>query len=811
VSVYLATFASELTKLSEAKEQKRESYGRQMLAAAPFAAASAVTDVPKGWVDKYVEQTIRQLPAAKRESAARAAIGRGVGRLSAGLLTSPVFLSGIKDLRSDDPERKKRGYAKVLGSGVVFSSVKGGIEGGIIGSAEGKAHAIKKIKNIAGARGILGLGGAILTSQAIATATKDKKKGKKEEKKSLWGRYGMPAAVGAATGAGEGAFEHAFAHRKNLSKITRRGLAGSAAGRAAASALGTVALTGLVKKFTTPGDKKVKDRPGYRLVPSKKDPSKKRWQKVASERQGKVDLSGYSFRPDRSLKPKELTYRRHVRRRFASLHKILEEKGVDTGAQMKRIVVPKRVLSKTDMLEHLGFVPVVVAVPEVGQTKLQSYRHPLSNHHIHDHGDSWVIHDDVHPSTTMLWLKRKLKEDGKLSDYSPPHKPKSVTRSHKSSGSLVRTTLEGMPHLIGEGVPGMAAWAKAKAFGLPGMKERVREGIDPSALRRMGKWSTSKLKYVHKQGYRLLPSKKDPSVKRWQKVASVQQPDMYQDVRQWAQQRNDVEVYRFMQQVNAEGMGERSQSRRAAYYALHDEMRNRGHRMPEPPMRRRLEEQRYETVQAPTAIDKASVAALAVSPGIVGGALSTMEPDDKEKILNDALDRTFIQNKLRREVSDDYFAEPELGRVFLPERGKELPGLVAHEIGHTNPGALRRATIAHPSTAVALRAGSIASIAIPLAILMSAGDGRYATRQELERKAKLTSAVGTLAAVAQAPGIAEEVVANAHAVRLLKQVGDPDAVGRVVRQAGPGFATYVAPLLVPMLAAHHLRRRARKA
>lgn len=809
MSVYLATFASELIKLSEAKEQKRESYGRQMLAAAPFAAASAVTDVPKGWVDEYVNKTIQGLPT---KGSWKTGIGRGAGRLGAGLVTSPVFLSGIKDLRSDDPERKKRGYAKVLGSGAVFSALKGGIEGGFKESGKGKAHALKKLKGIAGARGIVGLGSAAITAQAIASATKkpDGKKGEKK-KKSLWGQYGMPAAVGALTGAGEGAFEDVYTKGlRGAGKATRRSIAGAAGGRAVAGAIGAAALTGLAKKLA-PGDKKVKDRPGYRLVPSKKDPSKKRWQKIASERQGKVDLSGYSFRPDRSLKPQELTYRRRVRRRFASLHKILEEKGVDTGAQMKRIVVPKRVLSKTDMLEHLGFVPVVVAVPEVGQTKLQSYRHPLSNHHIHDHGDSWVIHDDVHPSTTMLWFKRKLEEDGKLSDYSPPHKPKSVARSHKSSGNLVRTTLEGMPHLIGEGIPGMAAWAKAKAFGLPGMKERVREGIDPSALRRMGTWSTSKLKYVHAQGYRLLPSKKDPSVKRWQKVASVQQPDMYQDVRQWAQQRNDVEVYRFMQQVNAEGMGERSQSRRAAYYALHDEMRNRGHRMPEPPMRRRLEEQRYETVQAPTAIDKASVAALAVSPGIVGGALSTMEPDDKEKILNDALDRTFIQNKLRREVSDDYLANADLGRVYLPERGKELPGLVAHEIGHTNPGALRRATIAHPSTEIALRAGSIASIAIPLAILMSAGDGRYATRQELERKAKLTSAVGTLAAVAQAPGIAEEVVANAHAVRLLKQVGDPDAVGRVVRQAGPGFATYLAPLLVPMLAAHHLRRRARKA
>ena len=590
MSVYLASFASELVKLSEAKDKERNQGGylRQVAAAAPFAAATAAADVPKGWVDKSVEQAIKRTPLAQRESPVRAAIGRGVGRLGAGLVTSPVFLSGIKDLRSDDEQVRARGYAKVVGAGAAFSGMKGGIEGGIVGSAKGREHALKKIKGIAGARGIIGLGSAALTARAIAGATKDKKQpGQAQQKKGLWGQYGMPTLVGGALGAGEGAFEEAYT--KGLRNVTRRGLLGAAGGRAAAGALGTAALTGLVKKFG--------------------------------------------------------------------------------------------------------------------------------------------------PSSKSTNMKKS------------------------------------------------------------------------------------------KPGYQLAPSKKDPTVRRWQKVAAANNsPDMYTDVRQWAQDRNDVEVYRLLQKVNEEGMGERTQSRRSAYYALHDEMQSRGHKLPEPPMREKVErEAKPGQVRAPTPLGNAAVASLAIAPGMVATALMALPPSEKDKILDDALDRVFIKNQMHRvegapmawpdgmpqEIAEEFGIPHSEPVVQLARKGEAQAGITAHEVGHMNPGALRRATIAHPITRVAMQAGALASIAVPLAVLMSAGDGKFATREELERKANLTSTVGTVAAAAQAPGIAEEAVANIKAVRALQSVGDEKALLRVLRQAGPGFATYLAPLLVPVAAAGYLRQKAR--
>tara|TARA_R110002126_G_scaffold52672_5_gene142977 strand:- start:7 stop:1710 length:1704 start_codon:yes stop_codon:yes gene_type:complete len=562
MSTRLVSFASELTKLSEEKDKERKGYGHRMIAAAPFAVASAAADVPKGWVDSSVEQRLRGVSKAQRASSLRKGLARGTGRLGAGLATSPIFLSGIQDLRSGDPERKKKGYAKIVSSGMAFGASKGAIEAAITSGGRDVGAIARKVKKLGTSRGIVGMGAAALTAASVAKATRKPKKG--EKPKSTWSSYGAPAMTGAAIGAGKGAFDELI---DKGSKATLRGVKASAGGRAAAGAIGAAALTGLVKKFTS--DKKVKGRPGYRLVPGKKDPSKRRWQKIASE----------------------------------------------------------------------------------------------------------------------------------------------------------------------------------------------------------------------------APS------------------DMYQDVSQWARKQNDQSVSGLMTDVAAGGMGERSQSRRSAYYALHDEMGRRGQQLPEPKMRSQVEHS--SRVYAPSMLDKAAVAMLAVAPGAVAGALMTLEPTAKDLMLEDAVDRAFIQGRLRREVSPDYSIYPESKVVLLPEQGKALPGLVAHEVGHADPGMLRKATIGSDAAQIAMRAGAFASVAIPLAVLMSAGDGRYATKQELESKAKIISTVGTIAALAQAPGILEEVAANVKAVSVLRSVGDSNALARVIRQAGPGFATYLAPLLVPMAASRILRRRAR--
>ena len=191
-----------------------------------------------------------------------------------------------------------------------------------------------------------------------------------------------------------------------------------------------------------------------------------------------------------------------------------------------------------------------------------------------------------------------------------------------------------------------------------------------------------------------------------------------------------------------------------------------------------------------------------------------MPPDAKDQVMADALDRMFIQNKIKRTDSafDFYGASPPDTKpeLRIPARGKESAGLVAHELGHLNPGALRRATIASDAALIANRTAGIIAIAIPFAAVISAGDGKYAKPEELERRAKFVRTLGSITAVASLPGVAEEVVASSHAVRLLRKAGDADALGRVLRSAGPGLATYLVPLAAPILAARVLERKARK-
>ena len=232
MSIYLASFASELTKLSEANDKERKGYGKQIIATLPFAAAAAASDVPKGWVDKYVEQTIRRIPAGQRQSSLRRGLARGAGRLGAGVFTSPIFLSGVSDLRSDDPSRKKRGYAKVVGSGLAFSTLKGGIESGIEHAGSNPARILTKMKSVASARGAMGTVSALATASAIAGATRQHKGSSGESKKrGMWGQYGMPALVGAGTGALEAGLEAVLEHGR---KVPKRLLAGQVGGRVVA-------------------------------------------------------------------------------------------------------------------------------------------------------------------------------------------------------------------------------------------------------------------------------------------------------------------------------------------------------------------------------------------------------------------------------------------------------------------------------------------------------------------------------------------------------------------------------------------------
>jgi hypothetical protein len=253
LTTLLTAFSLETIKVAKEKS-KRKGYLGEVAKAAPFAVATAIADVPKGWVDSAVDQAITKVPKELKEPTWKRAVGRGSGRLVAGLATSPVFLSGIKDLQSKEPDRKKKGMAKVVGSGLVYSTLKGGIEAkiapGDVAEAVGKKARKgnwKTVVETAGTRGALGVGAAALTAAAVAKATskpKRRKGAKKPKKKSFLKKYVAPAAMGAAIGAGKGGIEGAIKSGRTPLKIL-----GKAGGRAAAGALGATAMAEGVRRF----------------------------------------------------------------------------------------------------------------------------------------------------------------------------------------------------------------------------------------------------------------------------------------------------------------------------------------------------------------------------------------------------------------------------------------------------------------------------------------------------------------------------------------------------------------------------------
>lgn len=117
--------------------------------------------------------------------------------------------------------------------------------------------------------------------------------------------------------------------------------------------------------------------------------------------------------------------------RFDKYKGLLRNNGVYAGTYHKRIFIPKANISEDD-LHSLGFESVLAAIPEAGQDRFRSFRHPDNLFHIHSHNDHWTMHEDDHPSSTML--ARKI--------------------------GRIPAAIQGIPHIVTEGLPGLYAYAK---------------------------------------------------------------------------------------------------------------------------------------------------------------------------------------------------------------------------------------------------------------------------------------------------------------------------------------------------------------
>lgn len=216
---------------------EKPGYARQMVRAAPAVAVKGLADIPKGAVEKKLEAKMlgKQMPTGK---SLRAGAGRYVGGVTVGALTLPLFMAGVKKLKSKDPKQKAQGTALIVGSGVPYQFSKGYRERRALGGTRSQAAGQGL------GRGLVSIPAAVGTALGIAKA-----RGKKERGAMTTALYGAlgGAAGGALKGAGEVPFELAIAkklrgmpRKELLKRMAARGVSRGVAGGLGGAAFGAL-------------------------------------------------------------------------------------------------------------------------------------------------------------------------------------------------------------------------------------------------------------------------------------------------------------------------------------------------------------------------------------------------------------------------------------------------------------------------------------------------------------------------------------------------------------------------------------------
>lgn len=170
---------------------------------------------------------------------------------------------------------------------------------------------------------------------------------------------------------------------------------------------------------------------------------------------------------DEAEVPEDPEHRQFVERRFERIQQMLDRAGVMAGTAHKRLLVPKQYLTENELKKMLGFEPVTIAIPEAGQDRFQSFRHPKHTYHVHSHPEGWTFHQDSHPAATMLM------------------------KNVKSVSDKTRALLGGIPHAKDEGLPGLYYYVKGRLGGHKSTAKRVLSELPSSALEHMSKWTPS--------------------------------------------------------------------------------------------------------------------------------------------------------------------------------------------------------------------------------------------------------------------------------------------------------------------------------
>lgn len=176
----------------------------------------------------------------------------------------------------------------------------------------------------------------------------------------------------------------------------------------------------------------------------------------------------------RSASESDATPLEELQARFSALAEDLNRRGAKVNPlnpDMKRMHFSKGTLNEAQ-LHRLGFVPVRIAIPEGGQARTTSYRHPVTNHHIHDHGDRWIMHEDAHAAFPMENARERIRRSkGRRASA-----PTGDVVDLGDSVNIARRVAGGAAHLFTEGLLGGLNAIKGRLTGA-NMRDAVEQQL----------------------------------------------------------------------------------------------------------------------------------------------------------------------------------------------------------------------------------------------------------------------------------------------------------------------------------------------
>jgi hypothetical protein len=211
-----------------------------------------------------------------------------------------------------------------------------------------------------------------------------------------------------------------------------------------------------------------------------------------------------------------------------------------------------------------------------------------------------------------------------------------------------------------------------------------------------------------------------------------------------------------------------------------------------------------------TSADAFLMGVVLAAPSVALGVLETMPPSQRDLLLRDAMDRMAVDRAVQVFQTAELGSESSTGKqIFL--HPKSAPAVSAHELGHATAGAARRATTGSAAATLAHHGAAGAATLVPLAVLLTANDGGFASPEDYEARANFLNRLGLVAAAAGAPKLTEEGLASAKGAWYLAQAGatKQQMLEQAFARNLPAFATYAVPFAIPFLAAHRLRQKAR--